>query len=116
MLQGNNLTKIFGKAQETRALDGVDIHVKKGEFIAVMGPSGSGKSTLLLVLSGTDRADAGDIRFGDIRLSTLSDDALSDLRRNTMGFVFQQSRLLKNLNLLDNLLLPACGTAPTAMP
>lgn len=71
-----------------------------------MGPSGSGKSTLLFVLSGTDRADEGEVRLDGLSLSGLSDNELSDLRRNRMGFVFQQPTMLKNLNLLDNLLLP----------
>lgn len=106
MLQGLHLVKTFGHPQKTVALDGVSVEVAAGEFVAVMGPSGSGKSTLLFVLSGTDRADEGEVRLEGTRLNDLNDDDLSDLRRNRMGFVFQQPALLRNLNLLDNILLP----------
>ncbi len=71
-----------------------------------MGPSGSGKSTLLFVLSGTDRPTEGEVLFEGVPLSSLSDNRLSDVRRTKMGFVFQKPTLLRNLNILDNILLP----------
>lgn len=87
-------------------LDGVSVEIGGGEFVAVMGASGSGKSTLLYALSGMDGIDMGEVTFEGKPLSGLSDDALTDLRRTKMGFVFQQPTLLKNLNILDNILLP----------
>jgi putative ABC transport system ATP-binding protein len=72
-----------------------------------MGPSGSGKSTLLLALSGMDEITGGSVKFGDTELSKLRENALADVRRTKMGFVFQQPTMLQNLNLLDNIILPA---------
>ena len=106
MLQGSALVKTFGDTQKIRVLNRVDVHVRPGEFVAVMGPSGSGKSTLLFVLSGTDRPTEGEVLFEGVPLSSLSDNRLSDVRRTKMGFVFQQPTLLRNLNILDNILLP----------
>ncbi|NLK58318.1 MAG: ABC transporter ATP-binding protein [Tissierellia bacterium] len=106
MLQGSALVKTFGDTQKIRVLNRVDVHVRPGEFVAVMGPSGSGKSTLLFVLSGTDRPTEGEVLFEGVPLSSLSDNRLSDVRRTKMGFVFQKPTLLRNLNILDNILLP----------
>lgn len=85
----------------------VDISINKGEFVSVMGPSGSGKSTLLYNISGMDKATAGSIKFCGAELTTMTGDALSALRLQKMGFIFQQSNLLKNLNILDNIILSA---------
>ena len=105
---GKNIVKNFGKGDErVAALNGVELEISKGEFIAVMGPSGSGKSTLLFVLSGTDRVSSGSVRFDGVELSELRENELADIRRTRMGFVFQQPAMLKNLNLLDNIILPA---------
>lgn len=107
LLCGKDIIKSFGTGDEKRkVLNGVSVEINHGEFVSVMGPSGSGKSTLLYALSGMDNIDAGEVTFDNQKLSGLSDDALSDLRRNRMGFVFQQPALLKNLNLLDNIILP----------
>ncbi len=106
MLQGSALVKTFGDTQKIRVLNRVDVHVRPGEFVAVMGPSGSGKSTLLFVLSGADRPTEGEVLFEGVPLSSLSDNRLSDVRRTKMGFVFQKPTLLRNLNILDNILLP----------
>ena len=92
--------------EKHRVLNEVSVTIGSGEFVSIMGPSGSGKSTLLYALSGMDGIDSGEVAFEGRRLSGLSDDALSDLRRNRMGFVFQQPTLLKNLNILDNTILP----------
>lgn len=88
-------------------LNGVSVTVAQGEFVAVMGPSGSGKTTLMYALSGMDGISGGEVQFDGEPLGELNEDALADLRRRRMGFVFQQPTLLKNLNLLDNIILPA---------
>ena len=107
LLSGQNIIKSYGVGEEKhRVLNGVSVTIGSGEFVSIMGPSGSGKSTLLYALSGMDGIDSGEVAFEGRRLSGLSDDALSDLRRNRMGFVFQQPTLLKNLNILDNIILP----------
>ena len=107
IITGKTIVKTFGKGEEkTNALDGVDIEISKGEFVAVMGPSGCGKSTLLFALSGTDSITSGSVCFDGMELSGLSENTLADIRRTKMGFVFQQPTMLKNLNLLDNIILP----------
>jgi putative ABC transport system ATP-binding protein len=102
------IVKSFGAGHEKQTvLDGVSVSIDEGEFVSVMGPSGSGKSTLLYALSGMDRIDSGKVTFDGTDLSTLGEQELSDLRRTRMGFIFQQPTLLKNLNILDNIILPA---------
>ena len=86
-------------------LHGVDLSVAEGEFVAVMGPSGSGKSTLLYAVSGMDPVDAGSVRLDGDELTGLGPDELADRRRTLMGFVFQQPTLLKDLSLLENVVL-----------
>lgn len=104
----DHLVKTFGVGAERRnVLDGVSVEIRAGEFVAIMGPSGSGKTTLLFALSGMDDVDAGSVVFDGTDLSKLRDDALADVRRTKMGFVFQQPTLLKNLNVLDNIMLPS---------
>lgn len=100
---GDHIVKSF---DESNVLDGVSVEVFQGEFVAVMGPSGSGKSTLLFALSGTDDVNGGKVVVAGKDLAILGEHVLSDLRRTTMGFVFQQPTMLSNLNLLDNILLP----------
>jgi putative ABC transport system ATP-binding protein len=108
LISSENITKSFGLGAEKRnVLDGVSVDIQQGEFVAVMGPSGSGKSTLLYALSGMDNVDGGQITFDGTDLSALKENELADLRRAKMGFVFQQPTLLKNLNILDNILLPS---------
>ena len=108
IITGKNIVKIFGKGnQQAKALNGVNVEIAKGEFVAVMGPSGSGKSTLLFALSGMDEITSGSVKFRETELSELPEKTLADIRRTKMGFVFQQPTMLKNLNLLDNILLPA---------
>lgn len=108
IIVGENLVKSFGAGDERRrVLDGVSVEINAGEFVAVMGPSGSGKSTLLFALSGMDAVDSGNVVFDGVALSRLNDNELADLRRTKMGFVFQQPTLLRNLNILDNIILPA---------
>lgn len=107
LLYSERVVKAFGSGEERHnVLDGVSVSIDAGEFAAVMGASGSGKSTLLYTLSGMDRFDEGEVVFEGEKLSGLSEDELSCLRRKKMGFVFQQPAFLKNLNILDNILLP----------
>jgi putative ABC transport system ATP-binding protein len=106
ILSGKNMVKTYGKRQESAiALNHVDIAIAAGEFVAVMGPSGCGKSTLLFALSGVDRVNSGTIEFDGQELSGLNENALADIRRTKMGFVFQQPTMLKNLNIIDNIIL-----------
>lgn len=119
LITSENITKSFGLGIEKRnVLDGVSVGINQGEFVAVMGPSGSGKSTLLYALSGMDRVDSGKVTFDGANLSALKENELADLRRTKMGFVFQQPTLLRNLNILDNIILPSMrdGRRPTAQP
>lgn len=106
ILTGKNIVKTYGKGQKTaNALNHVDIEISDGAFVTVMGPSGCGKSTLLFALSGTDTIDSGAIEFDGQKLSGLNENALADIRRTKMGFVFQQPTMLKNLNIFDNIIL-----------
>lgn len=108
MIRGEQIVKSFGAGtDQAKVLDGVSVDIQEGEFVSVMGPSGSGKSTLMYALSGMDGIDGGRVLFEDKELSALSEEELADLRRTRMGFVFQQPTLLKNLNLLDNIILPS---------
>ncbi|MFA9429884.1 ABC transporter ATP-binding protein [Egicoccus sp. AB-alg2] len=106
-----NLTKAFDGHP---VLNGVDLEVGNGEFVSVMGPSGSGKSTLLYNISGMDTMTSGTVVFDGQDLGTLGQKKLARLRLTRMGFVFQHVHLLKNLSLLDNVVLPAylAGLAP----
>lgn len=106
IISGKSIVKTYGKGQEEAiVLNNVDIEISEGEFVAVMGPSGCGKSTLLFALSGTDTINSGEVEFAGQMLSKLSENELSDIRRTRMGFVFQQPTMLKNLNILDNVIL-----------
>lgn len=108
LIIGDHIVKSFGEGEDERnVLDGVSVDVSEGEFIAVMGPSGSGKSTLMFALSGTDSINGGKVMFDGKDISEASDNELSDIRRTKMGFVFQQPTMLKNLNILDNIIVPS---------
>jgi putative ABC transport system ATP-binding protein len=108
IIAAKDIVKTFGKgAEQTNALDGVTIEIASGEFTVLMGPSGSGKSTLLFALSGMDNITSGSVTFCGTELSLLHENELADIRRTKMGFVFQQPTMLKNLNVLDNIILPS---------
>lgn len=100
-------TYIINKRQNN-VLKNVNFNVKEGEMIAVMGPSGSGKSTLLYAVSGMDSITAGEVKFADKNIAELNAKELAGLRLDEMGFIFQQMYMLKNLTVLDNIILPAC--------
>jgi putative ABC transport system ATP-binding protein len=87
-------------------LEGIDLKVEPGEFIAVLGPSGSGKSTLLALMAGLDRPTSGEVRIDGTPIQSLSEDQLALLRRHKIGFVFQSFQLLGNLTARENVLLP----------
>lgn len=88
-------------------LKDINFSVKKGEFLVVMGPSGSGKSTLLYSISGMDNIDSGEVYLLGQNITSLNEKDLSSIRLNKMGFIFQNPVMLKNLNILDNIVLPA---------
>lgn len=107
VIVGRGLYKVFDLGGQTvRALDGVDVRVRQGQFVAVMGPSGSGKSTLLYVLGGLDRPSAGEIAVGGARLDTMTGEQLARLRRDKIGFVFQAFHLVPTMTALENVALP----------
>jgi len=87
-------------------LDDIDLDVRRGEFVAVLGPSGSGKSTLLALMAGLDRPSSGAVRFEGERIDRWSEDRLALLRRHKIGFVFQSFQLLGNLTARENVMLP----------
>jgi putative ABC transport system ATP-binding protein len=109
ILEATDLNKTYQVSNNNNhnILKNVNLQIKEGEFISVMGPSGSGKSTLLYNISGMDRLTSGSVNFNGQEISSLSEEALSKLRLNKMGFIFQQIHLLKNLNIFDNIILSA---------
>jgi putative ABC transport system ATP-binding protein len=100
--------RVYGSGEDTRvnALAGVTVDFQRGRLTAVMGPSGSGKSTLLHCLAGLDRVSSGEVWIGESRLASLSDRGLTRLRRDKVGFVFQQFNLLPTLTAEENITLP----------
>lgn len=104
-LEGISRTYLLG-GQPVHALDGITEHVQPGEHVAIMGPSGSGKSTLLNVLGCLDRPDAGKYWLDGREVGTLSDEDLTTVRRNTIGFVFQSFHLIPRLTAAENVELP----------
>jgi putative ABC transport system ATP-binding protein len=111
------LTRRYGSgASAVDALRGVSLELPRGQFTAVMGPSGSGKSTLMHLLAGLDSPSEGSVWIGDADLSELDDDALTKLRRDRIGFVFQAFNLLPMLTVEENVLLPSRITGRRAAP
>lgn len=99
-------TYITNKRQNN-VLKNVNFSIENGDMVAVMGPSGSGKSTLLYSVSGMDKATSGDVTLNQKQITKLSEKELAEVRLNQMGFIFQQMHMLKNLTIMDNILLPA---------
>lgn len=107
ILVTKNLKKYYGEENTlTKALDGVDLQVEKGEFLAVVGASGSGKSTLLHMLGGLDIPTSGDVIVEGKKLADLSSEELTIFRRRQIGFVFQNYNLVPILNSYENIVLP----------
>ena len=107
ILETKDLRKIYGSGDtEVRALDGVDLTVEEGEFVAVVGTSGSGKSTLLHMLGGLDRPTGGTVTVDGKDIFSLKDEALTIFRRRKIGFVFQNYNLVPVLNVYENIVLP----------
>ena len=112
MLEIKNVSKIYGEGTtKVTALNKVSLQLNNGDFIAVMGPSGSGKSTFLNILGGLDRLSNGEVILNGKRIDSLDENALVDIRRGEIAYVFQQYHLLLSLTALENVLLPLifCG-------
>ena len=107
ILRTSNLKKYYGNNDTlVKALDGVDLSVERGEFVAVVGTSGSGKSTLLHMLGGLDRPTSGMVEVDGKDISGLKDEELTIFRRRKIGFVFQSYNLVPVLNAYENIVLP----------
>ena len=107
ILETRDLRKTYGTGDtEVRALDGIDLSVEQGEFVAIVGTSGSGKSTLLHMLGGLDRPTGGTVTVDGRDIFSLKDEALTIFRRRKIGFVFQSYNLVPVLNVYENIVLP----------
>lgn len=108
IIEVKDVKKEFGLAKtvSTKVLDGVNMNVKEGEFVSLMGASGSGKSTLLYLIGGLDRDFTGDISVCGKSISNIKEKELSEVRLNDIGFIFQFYNLVQNLNVEDNIMLP----------
>ncbi|HDK7166288.1 TPA: ABC transporter ATP-binding protein [Clostridium botulinum] len=107
ILKAIELKKYYGEgANRVKALDGVNVEVNEGEFVAIVGTSGSGKSTLLHMLGGLDRPTYGEVVISNKKIFLMSDDELTVFRRRNIGFVFQNYNLVPILNVYENIILP----------
>ena len=107
ILETKNLKKYYGQDPNiTRALDGVDVQVERGEFVSIIGTSGSGKSTLLNMLGGLDIPSSGSVKIGGREIGKMNDEQLTVFRRRNIGFVFQNYNLVPILNVYQNIVLP----------
>ena len=109
ILEAKDLCKTYViNKRQNNVLRNVNFTVDEGEMVAVMGPSGSGKSTLLYAVSGMDSITAGEVSFCGRNIAQMNQKELARMRLDEMGFIFQQMYMLKNLTILDNIILPAC--------
>jgi putative ABC transport system ATP-binding protein len=106
LIETVNLTKIYGDSTKVCALEGINLQVMHGEFVAITGPSGSGKSTLLNLLGTLDSPTSGQVWIGGVDVSKLRDNALADFRRAHIGFIFQLFNLVPSLTARENVMLP----------
>jgi len=106
MISLTKVSKVFEGKRKATALENVDLQIERGQMVSIVGPSGSGKSTLLNLIGGLDRPSSGEIEIEGEKLSQLSDDDLTRVRRDKIGFVFQFFNLLPTLNCLENVALP----------
>jgi putative ABC transport system ATP-binding protein len=116
IIEVKDLCKTFVvNKRQNNVLKNVNFSVEEGEMIAIMGPSGSGKSTLLYSVSGMDNVTSGEVIFDGKVITTMKENELADLRLNDMGFIFQQMYMMKNLTILDNIVLPAVQSKKNSM-
>jgi len=106
IIQIKNLTKIFGDGVEIKALDGINLDIERGEFLAIIGPSGSGKSTLLNQIGILDTPTSGTILLNGVDVTEMSDKQRSKTRNKQLGFIFQYHHLLPDFNALENVMMP----------
>ena len=107
ILQTRNLKKYYGKGEtQVHALDGVNLEIEAGKFVAIVGTSGSGKSTLLNMLGGLDIPTSGTVTIGNTELSGLKEEQLTVFRRRRIGFIFQNYNLIPTLNVWENIVFP----------
>ena len=107
IIKVKNLIKVFGKDETTnRVLENLNLEIKKGEFVSIMGESGCGKSTLLYLLGGLDKPTSGEIYINDKDINKLKEKQMSNFRRKDIGFVFQFYNLVQNLTVEENIMLP----------
>ncbi len=106
IIQIKNLTKIFGDGVEIKALDGINLDIERGEFLAIIGPSGSGKSTLLNQIGILDTPTSGTILLDGVDVTEMSDKQRSKTRNKQLGFIFQYHHLLPDFNALENVMMP----------
>ena len=108
LLRVENLSKSYGKGEaKVDALKNINLSIKKGEFIAIVGPSGSGKSTLLHLLGGVDKPTSGNVFINDINIYDLKEKDLAIFRRRNVGLIYQFYNLIPVLTVKENILLPA---------
>src|ERR1051325_971115 len=106
MISLKQVSKVFEGKRKAIALQGIDLGIEKGQVVSIVGPSGSGKSTLLNLVGGLDRPSSGEIRIDGQNMAQLSDDYLTRLRRDKIGFIFQFFNLLPSLTCVENVALP----------